>query len=139
MIEIIKSFFNWVWSGITSFYNFLFGAKSFSDENKYNFVVYLIKGQVNKNTGFGLRHVDSDKTLSDNVLNGFKGDAVSYAITNFILSSVFGERIELAVFNIRESGEIDLFYDTSTSTNNFIILDHLSPATITSPPSGHSK
>ncbi|MBA3536987.1 MAG: hypothetical protein H0T84_10320, partial [Tatlockia sp.] len=30
----------------------------------------------------------------------------------------------LAVFNIRESGEIDLLYDTSTSTNNFIILDH---------------
>lgn len=124
MIELIKSFFNWAWSGITSFYNFLFGTKSFSDEDKYNFIVYLIKGQVKNNTGFGLRHVDSNETLNDNVLNSFRGDAVSYAITNFILSSVFEETISLSAFNIREPGEIELVYDTNTSTNNFITLDH---------------
>ncbi|MBA2652437.1 MAG: hypothetical protein H0U73_09260 [Tatlockia sp.] len=123
-MEIIKSFLNWVWSGITSFYNFLFGTKSFSDEDKYNFVVYLIKGQVKNNTGFGLRHVDSQETLSDNVLNGFRGDAVSYSITDFILSSVFEGKITQAAFNIRESGEIDLCYDINSTTNNFITLDH---------------
>ncbi|MBA2710946.1 MAG: hypothetical protein H0U57_10175 [Tatlockia sp.] len=124
MFEIIKSFFSWVWLGITSFYNFLFGSNSLSDEDKYNFVVYLIKGQIENNTGFGLRHVDNQEILRNNVSNGFRGDAVSYAITDFVLSSVFAEEITQSVFNFRESGEIALLYDTSTSTNNFITLDH---------------
>ncbi len=123
MIDLIKSFFKWLWSGLSSFYNALFGTKSFSDEDKYNFVVYLIKGQIKNNTGFGLRHVDSKETLNNNVLNGFRGDAISYAITPFLLSTVFGENITLAVFNIRESGETDLVYDTNISANNFITMD----------------
>jgi len=71
----------------------IFGAKtSLTDEDKYNFVMYLLKGQK-QFTGFALRHVDSDETKHANLLKGFTGDAISFSITPYIMSLVLNEPI----------------------------------------------
>lgn len=108
MFERIKSYFNKLWQSISSFINNMFTSKTyFTNQDKYNFVMYLLNGQKEM-TGFALRHVDSDEIKNKNIKHGFLGDAISFSITPFIMSAVLNEPIDTCSWLSLESGQISL-------------------------------
>jgi hypothetical protein len=124
MIAWIKNFFKQLWSDVTS----IFSKKAqnpvtLTNEEKYDFVMSLLKGQINENTGFALRHVDDEEIKTNNISHGFRGDAISYSVTDFILSTVLEESVEIRAWNISESNQVKFIYDAGENKNKFMDLD----------------
>ncbi|KTD36273.1 hypothetical protein Lnau_1257 [Legionella nautarum] len=107
MFNSIFTTLNHLWTGISNSLRALFNfadhpfspiedlstqTEVFSEQEKFNFVVYLLRQQKNTQ-GLGLRHVDSDDTKNHNLKNSFKGDAVSFSITRLTLSFALGTEV----------------------------------------------
>lgn len=114
MFEFIKNIF----SGIKKFSQNLFRRcgnffSSFfessqpltlTDDEKYSFIITLLNGQ-GLNSGFALRHASSDDIYRSNLQNGFWGDAVSYSVTNHMMSLVLDEDVCSCVWKREANNE----------------------------------
>lgn len=122
MFAQIKAFFSSLWRDISAFFTNLFKKSSpFSNSDKYKFVLYLLNGQKNNdNSGFALRHVDSDETKNFNIQNGFRGDAISFSITVSVMSSVVDKPVTQCSWVAMDSGQFSLM---TNYTERPIVLD----------------
>lgn len=100
MFKYIKKLLQNVWKSCVSFFGSLFGSNQsqpLTEDEKYSFVVALLSGQ-DLSTGFALRHVSSDETYHSNLQNGFRGDAVSFSITKYIMGLALNEEVSNCVW-----------------------------------------
>ena len=125
MLNFIKFLFNRAVQAIFSAFDWFFTSHNeWSEAQKISCISTIIHGQLpSLQMGFALRHVDSQAVFNANVRDGFQGDAVSYAITPYIMSLALNENVEKCSFHI----------DKASGRVSYMINDDIKPRELDTP------